>query len=372
MNTKRIIENATHGIIGRVTQSMFAYHGWGSVARDENGTLYAVVSGGRAEHICPFGKTLMYVSKNDGKTWSPPIIINDTAMDDRDTGILYLGNGRLLVTWFTHSALSYNTVYRDWICKNAPLAVREGVEGMLAGYEHLPAKWQRAGSYIRISEDYGVTWGETIEIPISAPHGPTLCRDGSLIYLGTQIYEEDGVTLAHGQRVAHLYRSCDGGYTWQKESTAHAPDWMSEDQFLEEPHVLELPDGRLIGAFRISGLFTTGIAFSEDGGKSWGEIRKTGFEGSPPYLMLHSSGALLCFFGRRKTPCGEYVAVSYDMGESWQEQYLLSEPKKDWDGDLGYPAAVELGDGSILCVYYQHYGDDPKTSFLYTRWTLER
>lgn len=107
MNTiPTIIE---HGVVNRVQNTLFSYQGWPSVTIDENGTLYAVSSSFRCLHVCPFGKTAMYISKNGGKTWTPPIVINDTYLDDRDAGILYLGNGRLLVTWFSHPTdLYYN------------------------------------------------------------------------------------------------------------------------------------------------------------------------------------------------------------------------------------------------------------------------
>ncbi|MBQ4552035.1 MAG: hypothetical protein IJA59_03715, partial [Clostridia bacterium] len=78
---KTLYPQTEHGVVHRVTGSVFAYQGWGTVARDEEGTLYAVASGFRVSHVCPFGKTCMYISKNDGKTWSPPIVINDTYLD---------------------------------------------------------------------------------------------------------------------------------------------------------------------------------------------------------------------------------------------------------------------------------------------------
>ena len=129
---------AEHGIVNRVQGSIFGYQGWGTVARDEEGTLYAVASGFRVSHICPFGKTVMYISRNSGKTWSPPIVINDTYMDDRDAGILYMGNGRMLVTWFTHSAYEYNHRWKDAIIRDAGPEACDAVMGMLRGYEHLP------------------------------------------------------------------------------------------------------------------------------------------------------------------------------------------------------------------------------------------
>ena len=106
-----ITPEVTHGIVNRVQHSIFGYQGWPSVARDENGTIYVVSSSFRTQHICPFGKTAMYISRDEGKTFSPPIVINDTYLDDRDAGIVYMGKGRLLVTWFTHPTEVYLSRY---------------------------------------------------------------------------------------------------------------------------------------------------------------------------------------------------------------------------------------------------------------------
>ncbi|MBR4865396.1 MAG: exo-alpha-sialidase [Clostridia bacterium] len=372
---KTLYPKTEHGIVHRATGSVFSYQGWGTVARDEEGTLYAVASGFRVSHICPFGKTCMYISKNEGKTWSPPIVINDTYLDDRDAGILYLGHGKMLVTWFTHSTHNYRNRYRDSIVHGAGAEAAHLVAGALDDYPALPEEEQLAGSYLRVSEDYGMTWSDTIMIPVTAPHGPTLCRDGSLIYLGIETYEADRVhfrTLTGGNEKASLYRSRDGGYTWTLESRIQSPAWLGAGENLDEPHVLELPDGRLLGAFRIEGAnpFTIGLCLSEDGGKSWGEVYPTGVSGSPPHLMLHSSGALICSYGRREFPGGERAMVSYDLGKTWEEEYVLHNPKDEYDWDLGYPSTVELGDGSLMTVYYQKYEDDKKCSMLCTKWRL--
>ena len=367
---KTIASHINQGIVNRVTGSLFSYQGWPTVARDEQGTLYAVASGFRVSHVCPFGKTVMYISKNEGKTWTPPIVINDTYMDDRDAGILYMGNGRMLVSWFTHSANAYQTRWMPSIQRRATPAAYDATMGLINGYQHLPEEEQLAGSYVRISEDYGVTWSEIIRIPVSAPHGPTLCRDGSLIYLGLEMYEANRTVPISGGKIS-LYRSTDHGYTWTHVSDVSSPAWLNADEWLDEPHVLELPDGRILGAFRIEGRtpFTIGTTVSEDGGKSWSEVCCTGISGSPPHLMLHSSGALICSFGRREAPFGERAMVSYNLGESWDELYVLDERSET--NDLGYPSTVELDDGSLFTVYYQKLGDDPNASILYTHWKLQ-
>lgn len=370
---KEFYPETEHGIVNRVTRSSFAYQGWPSVARDENGTLYAVSSSFRISHICPFGKTAMYISRDEGKTWTPPIIINDTYMDDRDAGILYMGNGKMLVSWFTHSAHFYEGHYRDSISRRASDGERPATVGMLDGYAYLPEEERVGGSYVRMSDDYGVTWSETVRVPVSAPHGPSLCRDGSLIYLGCTFYKNG---IDPDNHHVEFYRSTDGGYTWNKESEIENPEWLG-DAWLDEPHVIELPDGRLLGAFRLEGMnpFSIATAISEDGGKTWGDVTPTGISGSPPHLMIHSSGALVCSFGRREVPMGERAMVSYDMGKTFSELYILDDAPNagcSRGGDLGYPSTVELDDGSLFTVYYQKYTEEEKPSILYTKWNLNK
>ncbi|MBQ8578966.1 MAG: exo-alpha-sialidase [Clostridia bacterium] len=380
--TEKTPKTVKHGIVNRVQGSMFAYQGWPSIARDENGTLYAVASSFRCEHVCPFGKTAMYISKNDGETWSPPIIINDTYLDDRDAGILYMGNGRMLVTWFTHPADVYLNHYYTGIRNSATPMETPLTVGMLSAFERLSEEDARGGSYVRVSEDYGMTWSEKIWTPISAPHGPSLCRDGTLLYLGKEHYLPDKMGVPGNTADALLisaYASTDGGYTWEKRGDLTKPAELHWDNF-HEPHVIELDDGTLYGMIRAQGNgvahgFTMYSTKSKDGGRTWTEWESLGISGSPPHLLRHSSGALICVYGRREAPFGERAVVSWDNGETWTEDYDLDHRAEG--GDLGYPASVELDDGSILTVYYQKYYDettgkyDGKCSILYTRWTLD-
>ena len=150
------------------------------------------------------------------------------------------------------------------------------------------------------------------------------------------------------------------------------PEGTNADNF-HEPHAIELPDGRLLGAIRAQGDnvphgFTIFTAVSSDRGKSWSELNCTDVSGSPPHLLLHSSGALICSYGRREKPFGERAMVSYDYGKTWTADYVIDDNTDD--NDLGYPASVELADGSIMTVYYQKLRGDEKCSVLYTRWRL--
>ncbi|NLE12591.1 MAG: exo-alpha-sialidase [Clostridiales bacterium] len=364
--TPTIIRN---GIISRLS-GMYGYHGWPSVARDEKGVLYAVCSGFRAAHVCPFGKTVMFVSRDDGETWTPPIVVNDTPLDDRDAGIVCLGNNKLLITWFAHPTEVYLHTYANGIKNSMNFPEANVAMAQLATFYEIPDPANRGGSFVRLSRDGGVTWGDTVQLPVSAPHGPILRSDGSLLYLGKELYSEKWPNPELPHAVV-AYSSRDDGMTWQRLGAVDIPEGYTPHNF-HEPHSIELKDGSILGVIRaerepVKHGFSIFKTISKDGGLTWSPMEQLDVCGSPPHLLRHSSGAIICAFGRRIPPFGERALVSYDEGKTWEEYILRTDGP---DGDLGYPASVELDDGSILTVFYQKYAPGEKCSFLYTRWKL--
>ena len=68
----------------------------------------------------------------------------------------------------------------------------------------------------------------------------------------------------------------------------------------------------------------------------------------------------------------ERAVISYDEGETWSDEYILDDRiNMEKQRDMGYPATVELSDGSLLTLYYQALPDDWHTSILYTKWRIE-
>ena len=357
------------GIVSRMRGSSFSYQGWPTVCRDEDGTLYAAASSFRCAHVCPFGKNAMFISKNGGKTWTPPIVINDTYSDNRDAGLLYMGKGRILLTHFCHPATYYEKNKESLLTWAGSAEIKKGFAGVIDGLSLLPEEERLGGSYVRVSEDYGVTWTDNIRVPVTAPHGPCLCKDGSLIYLGKGTFsrEEDGID----KHEIWAYASLDGGRSWEKRGICTPPAELPLDM-LHEPHVLELPDGTLLGAVRSEvgstggGCFATFTTKSFDGGKNWTPWKNLGIIGSPPHLLLLSSGEILCSYGRREKPYGIRAIISADGGESWGEEYVIDEDFETYD--LGYPSTVELDDGSLITVYYGHHGGPQPNDILFTKW----
>ena len=149
-----------------------------------------------------------------------------------------------------------------------------------------------------------------------------------------------------------------------------------------EPHLIELNDGTLLGSIRVDCGWqfendcTVFLTRSTDGGYTWSKMEPTHIPGAPPHLMQHSSGKLIMTVGCRleEDGYGEYCYVSNDNGKTWTEKYCINE--RSPNNDLGYPASVELDDGSILTIYYQRYYDentgkyDDKPCIMCTRWTL--
>ena len=153
---------------------------------------------------------------------------------------------------------------------------------------------------------------------------------------------------------------------------------LSEGIFTE-PHLVELPSGRLVLHIRVQGvhseeqIFTICQSTSDDGGKTWTVPQPTGAQGAPPHLLLHSSGALLCTYGKRVGDrTGIRVMISEDGAQSWEIDSILWEEDADrpYKGDLGYTASVELANGDLLTVYYGVPNGEKTTSILWTRWRL--
>lgn len=106
---------------------------------------------------------------------------------------------------------------------------------------------------------------------------------------------------------------------------------------------------------------------SSDRGRTWSVPTPLGFHGSPPHLLVHSTGALVCVYtnrgteqtdpGRRRaaqspkdwattfTGFGQRAMVSWDEGCSWMYDYVLRNDGVDQD----------LGCASALCMTHYSY-----------------
>lgn len=368
---------ATHGVVASFPNDFFGYFGWPTVGRMDDGTLIAAASGLRNAHVCPFGRNVIMTSPDDGKTWTSPRVVNDCPLDDRDTGIVPLGDGKLLMSWFVTDNRQSSMKRLDDM--DDAYQVARWREGFARMSDEVAAYW--AGAWVRFSGDAGNTWAPPVKVPLTTPHGPIRLRSGALLFLGKPYPRMEALVQGCGAIAAMCSR--DDGSTW--EMLGSVPVYpKTVDENYHEAHVVELQDGRLIGMIRFQdspasshtleelGLTNFSMMQTEsiDGGRTWSPAHPLHLHGSPPHLLLHSTGALVCVYGYRLEPYGQRAMISRDGGRYWEADYILRDDGPD--SDLGYPSSVELEDGSILTVYYQKPTSvTDKCSVLWTRWRLD-
>ena len=329
------------------------YIGWPSISQTRSGELLVVFSGNRDAHVCPFGITQMIRSKDNGVTWSDPETINNTPLDDRDAGVIETKKGTLLVNWFTSLAFDTDKYYErnpSW---------RRHADKLSNETKQL---W--IGNWTRRSTDNGKSWEDPVKQVVSAPHGPIELFDGRLLYVGT--------AYVNDEKIIGVEQSTDDGISWKLISTIPI---SREDQIAvaHEPHVVELKNGKLVVMIRYQPKDRSESYLrqseSKDGGKTWSISYKTDIWGYPPHLIQLKNGWLLVSYGVRREPFGEMACISKDGGKTWEtdKEILI---QSAMNSDLGYPASVQLDDGSILTVYYQIDKKGEKTSLLCTHWRL--
>ncbi len=396
---------------------------WPTVTVDENDRIYISASGCRMAHVDPFGSTIMVTSDDGGSTFSKPKQISNTIMDDRDSGIVYLGNGTLLATYFTESADSYlpgggnygvlklrdyggssaSWQASSWDSEGNPIG---GINGTYISMVKFILKNDTSycpdnASYVIKSTDYGKTWntvpysynksGATsamknmltnyqitkpgTRVPVTSEHGPVMLSDGTVLYAGKVLDAADQAvdTMA-------VYVSSDMGDTWEYRSEIERPYGYGPNNF-HELSVTETADGALLCAIRTQPseqgkmdlplIGTVYTCFSYDGGRTWTIPEETGIEGTPPHVVTMPNGDIVMTSGHRADPRYIYANVSCDGGRTWSDSEFASSRCVNGD-DMGYPASAVLSDGSIITVYYcsYHYGDyaDQHSSIYAVKW----
>jgi sialidase-1 len=333
------------------------YLGWPTIAKTRQGRLLVSFSGDRDSHICPYGKTQLITSDDDGKTWSEPETINNTPLDDRDAGLIQTKKGTLVVSWFTSMVFEGK---KTAMKNHPPLYNKYARIG-----EKIPAetKKQWLGNWVRRSEDMGKTWLEPVRTVGTAPHGPINLKNGDLLYVSTGLWENQPAIITE--------RSTDDGKSWKV--IGRLPNQNYPISTLAEPHVVELSSSKLIAMIRnepkdVSQKFLL-QSESTDGGKTWSDMKSTGIWGYPPHLMQLKNGWLLVVYGCRKVPYGERACISKDEGKTWDTDNEINLSNAA-SRDLGYPSSVQLNDGSILTVFYQAPKLGEPACIMSTHWKL--
>jgi Neuraminidase (sialidase) len=314
------------------------FNAWATVEKFDD-KVAVVWSGDREHHTSVDGKIYFSIANEADLSFCTPKVIGELqGIDLRDAGICYI-DGRLVVTTF------YNVA-------------------MPAGSSQT---WANT-ALIMHSDDFGETWSELRVMPIMTPQGPIVI-DGVLTMIGI-VPAFDARDLSPNENAGKIlvYRSLDRGETWELQSEVMRPAFM--DAFdLIEPSMTVLHNGDVIASIRFRNLNelkgyhadTFFFTRSKDKGSTWSELTYSGFNGTPPHILQHSSGKLVLVWGHRGAPEGIRTSISGDFGETWGKEKQIAKCS-GWDS--GYPNSVELADGSILTVYYDN------GSIHYTQWKL--
>ncbi|MBQ7799249.1 MAG: exo-alpha-sialidase [Oscillospiraceae bacterium] len=348
-------------IIMESSDRLHNYFGWPTAARLKNGKIAVGASGFRLGHVCPFGKAVISISSDEGKTYTAPVAAIDTPLDDRDAGLCPFGESGLIVTSFNNT----REAQRLWLsesekCDEAKALIAERIDSIADEDEE-----KYLGATFRISHDNGQTFGEIYKSPITSPHGPIELHDGSILWVGTRF-----TTTTEHQPIEAYRVNLDG--SMQKLGEIESITENGEGKMSCEPYAVELKDGTIICHIRVEYKFTTYQSISKDGGKTWSKPIKllADFGGAPCHILEHSSGALISTYGYRSEPFSIKAMFSLDGGESWDTDNVIA-TKDSFDWDLGYPSSVELPDGSLLTVFYGNFEKGGPAKIMQTIWNFK-
>ena len=338
------------------------YHGWPTLIRRANGQLLVVCSGGRESHVCPFGRVELIRSDDDGKTWTWPRVLIDSPIDDRDAGILETASQTLLVTTFT--SLAYVPILSRALSNTSDNWPTNRLRSWSAAHNRIPdaVRKKELGVWMIRSTDGGVTWSQRYRCLVNSPHGPIQLSDGRLLYAGKELWTAK-------QRIGACASADDGQtWSWLADIPTRSGDIHRE---YHELHAVESNSGRIVVHIRNHNQHNAREILqteSIDGGHTWSEPHSIGVWGLPSHLLKLADGRLVMSYGYRRQPFGSQARVSEDDGQSWSDPLAIS--ADGTSGDLGYPSTAQLGDGSLVTVWYEKLKDSPRAVLRLARWWL--
>ena len=262
----------------------------------------------------------IWLSEQNGREWSTPSKIAD--------GIV-------------HDSLRYPT----W--NPVLFKAREGRLFLFYKVGPSPSKWW---GMVRTSEDNGTSWSAPQRLPegILGPikNKPVQLANGDILSpSSTENYVNDETWPWK----VHMERSADLGTSWERVPVDPGSRFNAI-----QPSILVHPDGTLqiLCRSRENAIVQ---AFSEDGGRNWGELTKTSLtnpNSGTDALTLQNGRYLLVYNPTMRQEGTEgrsrlHVAVSED-GIRWADTMVLENEEK---GEFSYPAVIQATDGNIHIIY---------------------
>lgn len=321
---------------------------------------------GRVTHVDPTAKNVYIKSTDGGKTFSSELhVILDDEMSDQDPCLTVLSDGRIIATYFRWQLVPQGQGESTW---GAEPFARYG-RSLHDKYDCFPV-----GAGYSISDDNGDTWRHMRLPKMAGVPGSGGVR-GNCIELenGDLLMPFYGALNLRELSRAGLMRSQDRGETWHFLSVM-AFDETCRKNYLE-PSIYRTKTGQIIGLYRTQSDFRAPdipfddtylnlhISVSHDNGQTFGEVTEVPgvWVPNPVHPLRLKSGRVLLTYGYRKPPYGIRARLCNseltDIAEA--PEIILREDASC--GDLGYPNAVQLGNGDILVAYYITMEDGIRT-----------
>ena len=358
------------GFVSPKAKNNFRYNAWPTVLGLSDGTLLAAWSGDRFKHICPFGRVMMSRSLDGGYTWLPPYCVQDTPLDDRDAGLLQVGD-RIIMTSVTNNREMQRKYLDHWL--HAPNTPEK--KAFVSSYIELITdedEERYLGPTISLSTDNANSFSDPKRIPLTCPHGPMKTSDGKILFIGKlSTYSgrpdlEDGINIMELDANLNVIR--------EPRLIAPLPEGFDPRTDWSEPHAAEMPNGDILVFIRLNSKYddvhTVYTMRSTDGGKTFSKAAPTGWIGYPAHIFVDSKGRVIVTYGCRHTEKMTIIArVSYDNGYTFGDEIVLRDDGIDWD--LGYPSTTENHLGQLVTVYYMKEIDDVNENRIqYTIWEI--
>ncbi len=311
---------------------------------------------GRVTHVDPTAKDVFILSRDGGQTFDQDlhILADDEGMSNQDPCLTVLSDGRILATYFRWQLVPIGQGAKTW---GKDLFERFG-RSLHDRYDCFSD-----GIFYSLSDDNAKTWRAMSLIEPDGFLKGTAAR-GNIVELpnGSLLLPFYGAKRLNELSRVGLMKSDDRGESWY----TYTEMGYHPDKNLLEPNLFRTESGRLIGLFRTQSDFlrpgvdfedtylNMHVAVSEDDGKTFGPLLEIdGLWGSSPFHALRlKSGKVLLTYGYRRKPFGIRAklcdAELTDL-ESAPELILRDDAP---NGDLGYPHAIQLADGTALVSYY--------------------
>ena len=254
--------------------------------------------------------------------------------------------------------------------------------------------------WLHRSTDGGKTWERTraliegeLRCGVPVATGSNISRNVVELADGTLLL---GVGIGRSSAAEYLWRSSDGGKTWDNTQRVHITGYYDNfDAFFAEDFTYLNDAGELLHWVRVGhpspmtpmadGRVTptgndhcdrTMWTRSTDGGRTWSQVTDFSDYGQMyPRALKLKDGRLLLTLTQRgmDPPFGLRAVISYDDGDSWNlnEDHLIIEaftPFGETSGG-GFGNTVQLPDGSLATCYSWNAGANRYTTEV-VRWSL--